>query len=231
MSQNAFAQLEKQLGYEFESKALLRLALSHRSVGLPNNERLEFLGDSILNFVVAEQLYLAFPEAKEGQLTRLRANLVKGDTLAEIATTLSLGNFVRLGEGERKSGGHARASILADLVEAIIGAVYQESGLSAAKELVIRLLKDRLNQLSLDDPQKDSKSALQEYLQSRQLPLPDYQVVKVEGEGHAQRFSIQCVVSGLEATPIATDTSRKKAEKKAARMALDLLNELPRGGR
>ncbi|UTA46283.1 ribonuclease III [Simiduia sp. 21SJ11W-1] len=225
MNQLDFTRLERQLGYVFEQPKLLQLALSHRSVGQPNNERLEFLGDSILNFVVAEQLFEAFPEAREGQLTRLRANLVKGETLASIANELSLGEYVRLGDGERKSGGHTRASILADLVEAIIGAVYKESGLASAKALIVRLVGERIRAITLEDQHKDSKSALQEYLQSRQQPLPDYVLEEVDGEGHAQRFTVKCVVAGLKDAPMATDTSRKKAEKKAASLALSALNK------
>lgn len=218
-----YASLEQKLGFQFADPQLLKLALTHRSLGASNNERLEFLGDSVLNFVVAEQLFLKFPQAREGQLSRLRASLVKGDTLAAIAQELSLGEFLLLGEGERKSGGHGRASILADAVEAILGAVYHETGLADVKAVILRLLGTRLDALRLEDNQKDSKSELQELTQARQLPLPDYQLVSVEGEGHAQRFTVRCVVVGLARAPEATDSSRKKAEKKAAKLALNLL--------
>lgn len=216
-----YALLTQRIGHEFENPGLLTLALTHRSHGADNNERLEFLGDSILNFIIGEWLFERFPEAKEGQLTRLRAQMVKGETLAKIAKELDVSPLLRLGEGENKSGGRTRSSILADVVEAIIGAIYCDNGMQKATQCVLNWFSDRLNQLSLDKPAKDAKTALQEYLQARKLPLPSYQVIAVEGEAHAQLFTIECSVKPLqEGTTRATASSRKGAEKLAAQQMM-----------
>lgn len=217
------ARLQRRLGYEFRDTTHLQLALTHRSFGSQNNERLEFLGDSILNMVIAERLYQTFPSAREGQLSRLRARLVKGVTLAEIAREFELGEFLSLGSGELKSGGFRRESILADALESIIGAIYLDSGFERCREMVLAWFDGRLERLSLQDTQKDPKTRLQEYLQSRQQPLPQYEVVSVEGEAHAQLFRVECSVPGLQTNTIGNGGSRRLAEQQAAREALRAL--------
>ena len=219
-----YQRLEQRLGYHFQDKRQLQLALTHRSHGATNNERLEFLGDSILNFIVGEDLFTRFPEAREGQLSRLRSQLVKGETLAEIAREFELGECLILGEGELKSGGQQRDSILADSVEAIIGAIYVERGLDVCRERVLAWFADRLNQLSLTTSAKDSKSRLQEYLQAQRQPLPEYVVVQVGGEGHAQIFTIECRVVLSKQPTQATASNRREAEKQAATLMLAQLN-------
>ncbi len=211
------------LGYEFRDEALFDLALTHRSCGAVNNERLEFLGDSILNFVVGEWLFERFPQAKEGQLSRLRAQMVKGETLAEIAREFDLGPCLNLGEGEMKSGGCRRDSILADAVEAIIGAIHCDSGMPAAKERVLIWYKSRLDALQLETSRKDPKTELQEYLQAKKVALPEYRVVNVGGEAHAQQFTVECITPLLKQSTQATASSRRGAEKLAAESALQQL--------
>ena len=184
--------LQVQLGYEFKTVALLELALTHRSCGARNNERLEFLGDAALNFIMGEALYQQLTAVDEGDLSRQRATLVKGKTLAEIARELNLGEHLLLGSGEMKSGGHRRDSILADAVEAIIGAIYLDSGMAECKKCVLRWFASRLNKVSASADQKDAKTRLQEFLQGRSRPLPQYSVVAVSGEQHCQHFSVQC---------------------------------------
>lgn len=215
--------LERRIGYSFNDQSLLTLALTHRSVGANNNERLEFLGDSILNFVIAEDLYRRFPKAREGQLSRLRAQLVKGVTLAEIAKEFGLGDYLLLGSGELKSGGFRRESILADAVESIIGAIFNDTGFEAAKERVLYWYSSRLESLTLQDTQKDPKTRLQEFLQSRQQALPNYEVVSVEGEAHAQTFYVECHIDMLKQKSEGSGSSRRIAEQKAARVALTAL--------
>ena len=215
--------LYHRIGYEFENTRLADLALTHRSFGSQNNERLEFLGDSILNFTIAEALYRQFPEAKEGQLSRLRAQLVKGATLTEIARELNLGEDLNLGEGELKSGGHRRSSILADAVEALIGAIFIESGIVVCQERVLAWYESRLQEHSLESTEKDPKTQLQEFLQARQAPLPDYRVVDVDGEAHAQTFTIECHVSLLNRPTSAKAKNRRDAEKLSATQALEQL--------
>lgn len=217
------ARLQRRLGYEFRDPAHLQLALTHRSYGSQNNERLEFLGDSILNMVIAERLYQTFQSAREGQLSRLRARLVKGVTLAEIAREFELGEFLSLGSGELKSGGFRRESILADAVESIIGAIYLDSGFDRCREMILAWFDERLERLSLQDTQKDPKTRLQEFLQSRQHPLPQYEVVSVEGEAHAQLFRVECAVPELQTRTIGNGGSRRLAEQQAAREALRVL--------
>ncbi len=223
MSSILLNQLCNNLGYQFTNPELLNLALTHRSFAKSNNERLEFLGDSLLNLFIADALYKAFPETKEGHLSRLRASLVKGVTLAEIALELEVGDCLRLGSGEMKSGGHRRESILADAVEAIIGAIYLDSGIDAARERVLTWFAERLENIDLEESTKDAKTRLQEFLQGRGKPLPVYDVVATRGGDHNPQFDIECSVDGLSEKVKATETSRKKAEQLAARRALKLL--------
>lgn len=214
------AELSRRIGYEFKDPTLLELALTHRSCGKRNNERLEFLGDSIVNFVIADALYARFPAAREGQLSRLRARMVKGETLAEIARELKLGDYLRLGSGELKSGGFRRDSILADATEAVMGAIYLDSDLECCRGFILRWFQARLDELDLNESLKDSKTRLQEHLQSRRLALPEYELVDVEGEAHSQTFHIRCHVTGLPAPTEGVGSSRRQAEQEAARQAL-----------
>src|SRR5690606_20088134 len=218
-----YQRLQQRLGYQFQAQSLLELALTHRSCGARNNERLEFLGDSILNFIIGEALFQRFPEGREGQLSRLRSQMVKGETLAKISREFELGECLILGEGEMKSGGHRRDSILADTLEALIGAIYTESGFAVCRERVLFWYTDRLAQLSLDTPVKDSTTRLQEYLQSRQHPLTEYAGVEFGGEAHAQVFTVYSRVSLLKKATRACASSRREAEKLAADEALRLL--------
>lgn len=215
--------LQRALGYTFQNPELLALALTHRSYNHCNNERLEFLGDSVLNFVIAEHLYLRFPQAREGQLSRLRALQVKGTTLAEVAREFKLGDYLLLGSGELKSGGYRRDSILADALEAIIGAIYLDAGMDRVQERILSWFDERLKKMTLQDTQKDPKTRLQEFLQSRQMVLPRYDVVDVKGEAHAQTFTIACVVEQVEEAPLGVGSSRRIAEQVAAEKMLQLL--------
>lgn len=216
--------LVKQLGYQFKTPALLKQALTHRSFSGINNERLEFLGDSVLNFIIAHQLYLRFPKLPEGDLSRLRAALVKESTLSEIAFSLNLGDALKLGEGELKSAGWRRPSILADALEAIIGAVYSDGGFAAAETFVLKLYAEKLDTIDPKVIDKDAKSQLQEYLQGKKMELPDYNVVSIEGEAHAQTFKIECVIEKLNITTVGEGTSRRIAEQSAAQLALEALS-------
>lgn len=218
-----FSGLYRKLQYRFIDDQLVESALTHRSFGANNNERLEFLGDSILNLVIAETLYFKFPKASEGDLSRLRAALVKGDTLAEIALELDLGAHLKLGEGELKSGGCRRPSILADTVEAIIGAIYLDASMEVAKSAVLQWYSERLQNITLVSSEKDPKTLLQEWLQARKRPLPTYDVVNVKGESHNQLFTIRCDVNAHVTPTVATANSRKNAEKEAAGLMLDKL--------
>jgi len=209
------------LDYQFKQPRLLDDALTHRSVGSRNNERLEFLGDGILNFVIAAELFQLKPECKEGELSRLRASLVKGETLAVIARELSLGDCLKLGGGELKSGGYRRDSILADGVEAILGAIYRDSGFAACQTVILHLFESRLKNLPDTDLLKDPKTRLQEYLQSRQLGLPEYEVIKAVGKAHEQKFTVECRIKELDQLSQATASSRRKAEQAAALLILD----------
>ena len=218
------ASLVSKIGYGFQQSELLELALTHRSFsGKDNNERLEFLGDSILNFIIGEALFHQFPHAKEGQLSRLRASLVKGVTLTKIAQQLELGPFLRLGPGELKSGGARRDSILADAVEAVIGAVYMDGGMEQCKALVLRWFAPRLQGLTLNDTVKDNKTRLQELLQAHKLPLPAYNILSVEGASHSQHFVVECVVDEANLACRGEGHSRRLAEQMAAGLALDAL--------
>lgn len=217
------------LDYQFNDEGLLKQALTHRSFALIHNERLEFLGDSILNFTIAEALYHQFPSAAEGDLSRLRAALVKGETLADIARELELGRYMYLGEGELKSGGQARASILADVFEAIIGAIYLDGGLESARGFILARFARRLEAVSLETHAKDPKTQLQEWLQARQQPLPRYEVVAIAGEAHCQQFTVACYTNAVSQPTHASASSRRAAEKKAAEQMLNLLEDKARG--
>lgn len=215
------------LDYCFHDPELLIRALTHRSHGDFHNERLEFLGDGFLNFVVAEWLYRIHPDAPEGDLSRLRARLVRGSTLAEIAAELGLGAHLRLGAGERKSGGTLRASILANALEAVIGAVYVDGGFNKAQELVQRLIRSRLESLPDAEALKDPKTRLQEYLQARGEPLPDYRLVGESGADHDRRFRVACRTSLSDHHTEAEAETRRKAEQAAARRMLRQLTGEP----
>lgn len=214
------------LGYQFQDEALLLLALTHRSASRRhNNERLEFLGDALLGRFISESLYRRFDHASEGQLTRMRASLVRGQTLAEVAAELRVGEALRLGSGEMKSGGHRRESILADAVEALIGAIYLEGGNSACQTVIDQWFASRMENLSPESMDKDAKTRLQEWLQARQFQVPDYVVTGITGQPPHQRFDISCHIS-LSETPFAGQgSSRRKAEQQSARKALAWIQE------
>lgn len=215
--------LQKKIGYTFKQPLLLSQALTHRSANVNHNERLEFLGDSILSFVIADTLFAQFPDIDEGDMSRMRATLVRGKTLAELAREFELGECLRLGPGELKSGGYRRDSILADTVEAIIGAIYLDSGIEQAKTIILTWYQKRLEAIKPGDRQKDPKTRLQEYLQGRHQPLPTYLVTQVKGEAHDQVFTISCHVTGIEENIIGVGASRRKAEQVAAELALKKL--------
>jgi ribonuclease-3 len=202
---------------------LLKRALSHCSVGSDNYERLEFLGDSILSFVIANELYNQFPQYSEGQLSRLRSFLVKGEMLAEIAKEIGLGDCLYLGQGELKSGGFRRASILADSLEAIFAAIFLDGGVTAAQTAILALYRSRLDSSTLDYCLKDSKTQLQEYLQAEKYALPEYTLTKVEGDEHDQVFYVTCSVQGIEKTSYGQGPNRRKAEQIAAKSLLEQL--------
>jgi ribonuclease-3 len=220
-----YRRLEQALGHQFSDASLLLTALTHRSHSLSHNERLEFLGDSILNGVVARQLFDRFPELPEGDLSRLRANLVRQDSLHQLALKLSLGNFLRLGEGELKSGGNRRPSILADTLEALFGAVWLDAGYDAASAVIVRLYSEMLAAIAPGQPIKDAKTRLQEHLQGRRLALPKYSLTATEGEAHAQQFKIACAIDALNIRTEGSGGSRRAAEQMAAERALESLQK------
>jgi ribonuclease-3 len=220
--------LQQRIGYQFDDAGLLERALTHRSLGARNNERLEFLGDAILGFEVADHLYRTVGDANEGQLSRMRAHLVKRETLAEIARELQLGDILRLGAGELRSGGQTRDSILADAVEAIIAAVYLDGGIDPARALVSRLLGDRLSNPTPETRRKDPKTRLQEFLQARGLDLPEYTVTKIDGAAHSLRFNVVCNVGSLDMETEGSGSSRRRAEQQAAGRALGRLTDSQR---
>ena len=221
------ADLQKRLSYQFKEKKLLTQALTHRSAQGAHNERLEFLGDSILGFVIAAKLYQLFPEANEGQMTRLRAKLVKEKSLAELANELQLGELLKLGSGELKSGGFRRASILSDAFEAILGAIYLDGGLASSEQVIHHLYHSRYQSLSLSMAEKDPKTRLQEWLQSRKKELPDYQVFKTDGQDHNKIYWVRCSLQQPESKDKqmteANGSSRRKAEQSAAKKMLEIL--------
>jgi len=217
----ATAWVERHMGCRLEDPVLLEEALTHRSAGSRNYERLEFLGDAVLSFVVAEMLYREFDGASEGELSRYRASLVSGETLGEVALAHGLGEHLRLGEGELKSGGFRRASILADALEAVIGGIYLELGMDPARRAVERLLRNRIAGLPAAAELKDPKTRLQERLQGRGLGLPRYEVTDTRGEPHRQQFTVRCEVPDLGLSTEATGTSRRRAEQEAAGQLLE----------
>jgi len=212
--------VREKLRYEPRDLALFAAALTHRSAARPHNERLEFLGDAVLNLLVAEHLFHAFPRADEGDLSRLRARVVSREPLAEVAAALSLGEVLQLGAGELRSGGFRRESILADAFEAVCGAVYLDGGLPAAREVVATLIEPRIQQLPDAAGLKDAKTRLQEYVQSRGLPLPRYEVERTEGDAHEQTFWVLCEVGALGLTASGQGSSRRRAEQQAAERVL-----------
>jgi ribonuclease-3 len=209
--------------YRFEQPEILQLALSHRSLGQENNERLEFLGDSVLNFVVTARLFELRPDIDEGALSRLRSRVVRGDTLAKMASDLQLGDFIKLGEGELKSGGFKRNSILADALEAVFGAIYLDGGIQACSEVIAHLCDPYILALPDAEELKDPKTRLQEKLQGSGLPLPDYIVEDESGPPHRKRFDVRCSSEAAGFSVAGTGRSRRKAEQDAARQALAVL--------
>lgn len=212
--------LSKRLTYRFTNSNLLTQALTHRSYHTQNNERLEFLGDGALNFIIAHQLYQRFPALAEGDLSRLRAQLVKEATISEIAFSLNIGDALKLGEGELKSAGWRRPSILADALEAIVGAVYLDGGFAAAEALVLQLYADKLDTINPKIIDKDPKSLLQELLQGRKIAVPEYTVTHTDGEAHAQTFIIACNIEKYNIQTSGEGASRRIAEQQAAQLAL-----------
>lgn len=215
--------LEHELGHTFLRRELLQQALTHRSHGSPHNERIEFLGDSILNCVVAAQLYERFPSLREGDLSRLRASLVRQETLFLVAQALSLGHYLRLGEGELKSGGFRRPSILADALEALFGAVFLDAGFERVREVITRLFQSQIDQIDPRQTCKDPKTTLQELLQGRHFSLPRYILKATRGEAHAQQFEVECHIPELEVIALGTGSSRRAAEQEAALRATQMI--------
>ncbi|MFT4937065.1 MAG: ribonuclease-3 [Paraglaciecola sp.] len=215
----------KRIGYEFVNSENLSFALTHRSAASQHNERLEYLGDAVLGMVIAKALFLRFPNHPEGDLTRMRASLVKGDTLAEVAREFDLGELLLLGPGELKSGGFRRDSILADTLEAIIGAIYLEAALEVCEPLILSWFAPRLDALDQGTTRKDNKTCLQEFLQARKLPLPVYKVSEITGKSHEQTFYVECSVEGLAKTVIGKGHSRRRAEQQAAKRAFEILQK------
>lgn len=212
--------LTEKIGYKFNNPDLLFQALTHRSAKGVHNERLEFLGDSILGFVIAEALFLQFPKHSEGDLTRMRSSIVRGVTLAKLAQDFNLGDYLVLGPGEMKSGGHRRESILEDAIEAIIGAVYLDAGIDAAKNLILSWFATHLSTIK-PGVQKDPKTRLQELLQGKKIPLPQYEVIDIQGKSHNQTFTVKCTTQMLDDEVITNGTSRRKAEQAAAQQVLE----------
>lgn len=222
----SFAGLVASLGHQFHQEGLLTQALTHRSYSAQHNERLEFLGDSVLNCAVARALYDTFPNLPEGTLSRLRANLVKQDTLADIAVKLKLGECLLLGEGELKSGGFRRPSILADALESIIGAVFLDAGFEAAQNVVLRLFESAIAAIDPNASGKDAKTQLQEWLQAKRHPLPDYLLAATKGEAHDQVFVVSCQIPALGITTQGQGRSRRAAEQEAALAVLKKVGEI-----
>jgi ribonuclease-3 len=216
--------LAKSLGYQFDDPNLLKQALTHCSAGNRNNERLEFLGDALLGCVIAAELFERHPKAREGELSRLRASLVRRESLADLAQGLEIGRYLRLGAGERKSGGHNRNSILADALEAVFGAIYLDGGFAACRQSILGLFSDKLAAVADPETLKDAKTRLQEHLQSLQMALPEYTVIEVIGEAHAQSFRVQCALGDSPLAPTqGSARSRRQAEQKAAGRMLEQL--------
>jgi ribonuclease-3 len=222
--------LQRRLGYSFGDEALLQRALTHRSFGVRHNERLEFLGDAVLNLAVSRLLYDRFGDSDEGDLTRVRAHLVREDSLHRAALAIGLPEVLRLSEGEARGGGAQRASILADALEAVIGAVYLEAGYEAALAVVQRLFGEVIQATEADSWSKDAKTELQEWLQARRLPVPTYRIAATRGEKHAQTFEVECAVPSLGLTESGEGRSRRAAEQEAARRMLATLKASDRPG-
>lgn len=220
MNHNIINKLQKKLGYIFIQQDILYQALTHRSANIQHNERLEFLGDSILSFVIAHILYRNFPSINEGDMSRMRAQLVKENTLAKIAHKFKLGKYLTLGQGELKSGGFKRASILANTLEALIGSIFLDSNIKIVEKLILTWYKKKLKNINPENTKKDSKTRLQEYLQSKHLPLPEYCIVQVYGEAHNQKFTIQCHINEIKDELMGMGVSKKKAEQNSAYQAL-----------
>ncbi|QJC36464.1 ribonuclease III [Enterobacteriaceae endosymbiont of Donacia simplex] len=216
-------QLQKRLGYMFNHQDLLYQALTHRSASSKHNERLEFLGDSILSYIIAKALYNKFPDVNEGNMSRMRATLVRGNTLASIAREFKLGEYLFLGPGEFKNGGYNRESILADTMEALIGSICLDSNIKVVEKIILLWYQIRLKKILPGNNQKDPKTRLQEYLQRSHLPLPYYFIIQINGEVHNQKFTIQCKISGISTIIIGIGSSRRKAEQSAAEKALKKL--------
>ncbi len=217
--------LTRTIGYQFKNQDLLIQALTHRSAAHKHNERLEFLGDSILSIVISDALYHQFPKSTEGDLSRMRASLVCGDTLAVIAQEFVLGDYLKLGPGELKSGGFRRESILADAVEAVIGAIYLDSDLETCRKLVLAWYDRRLKKIKPDVSHKDPKTLLQEHLQGLKRPLPEYKVIDIKGEAHNQTFTVECAVDNMHEPETGVGGSRRKAEQNAAAQMLEQLKK------
>lgn len=213
----------RRLNYQFKKSAYLKQALTHCSAGKDNYERFEFVGDSILSFVIANELFYRFPLQSEGQLSRLRSFLVRGDTLAELAKEINLGDFLFLGQGELKSGGFRRASILADALEAVFAAVFFDGGIDEAKKVILKLYQPRLEDPHLNDCLKDAKTQLQEYLQAEKIALPDYVLTRVDGNEHDQMFYVTCTVHAVQQETFGDGATRRKAEQLAAKAMLEKL--------
>ena len=223
MDKERQASLSRIIHYTFQDASLMLMALTHRSFNAQHNERLEFLGDSILSFLVAQELYQRFPKIDEGDLSRLRAQLVKESSLSTIATSMGLGDFIQLGEGELKSAGWRRPSILADTLEAMIGAIYLDAGIEPAHQFVLRFFEKQLNEIDPKLIQKDAKTLLQELLQSQKSDLPIYTVVSIEGEAHSQSFTIECIIKKSNIKTQGIGQSRRIAEQEAASKAYQLM--------
>lgn len=216
----------RKLGLSFHNTELLTTALTHRSAGSKNNERLEFLGDAILGFVIAQQLYEMFPDASEGVLSRMRAGLVNQGFLADLARLHELGDYLHLGPGELKSGGFRRDSILSDALEAVIGALFKDQGIEACRQWILKLFADKLKNTSFDNWQKDPKTQLQELMQSKKTELPEYTLITMSGLPHEQTFKVKCTIPLLKDACIGTGATRKRAEQDAAEQMLNLLQKV-----
>ena len=218
--------LAQSLGHSFARQDLLLQGLTHRSAGPLNNERLEFLGDALIGFVVAEALCARFPIADEGNLSRMRASLVKRESLAKLARGLDLGDYLRLGAGELRTGGHARDSILADALEAVLGAVYLDAGFEVARKVVLDLFGGRIEQIDGEQAGKDPKTRLQEWLQSRKRPIPEYVLINIGGTQHDQVFTVSCVLNDAAISTQGQGTSRRRAEQAAAESMLEKIEHV-----
>lgn len=218
-------QIQRHLGHVFQQEELLILALTHKSAHAQHYERLEFLGDALLDVYISEALYQKFPEANEGELSRMRSSLVREETLAEVARNLQLSEVLILGPGELKSGGYLRDSILSDVVESLLGAVYLDAGFEACRTVVLSNF-DAMIQQATPELEKDPKTELQEYLQAQKQPLPTYKIASAKGKSHDQLFTVHCYIDSLEQPTVGVANSKKKAERLAAKQGLQLLQQV-----